>query len=709
MVCGSCGLAVSPSLLAELVHLDEVAQWTRDRRAWLLQQADAGVDASVGATSAGGSAAATTTPHRPPATVGGCLLTAGAFALVAAGIVFTAFAWGSLGDVGRFALLVIAGLVAALAGWSLSRRIPAAATTLAVVGSLLIAVASTFLLAQDSTSSAGLRIAIVVIIGVLGIAGSHVQARRQKGAAVLTGVTSAVLVLVAAAAAPDRGAIELGFTALWWTAAVVLLWSIALFALDLIDRSAPWSWLAGAGLVVASLFTVGGVVTDLDAFASDSDYAPALISGLLLVAACIVLLADRLTRGRWWSMVAAAIALLIASTFAAATSAGFPAARPWSALALVAIAAVLAGGVAHVGVRHTFGATAVVGGDQSSHSSPHAHDIVGVATAAASWVVGGLLAFAVALACATWIAPPDLATDCSYNGCTPTPAFAAWIDDSYPWWRGLIIGVAAAALASGLAFAARRRAIPGGKVLPVVAGTVALLLWIVTATADVQAAFIGTADIRTTLATASITTGLLMIGVVAGFALPSGLVWIGGFTAFMGVQTLWPALEIGDWALAPEVHGLLLAAPLLLAGMVHVLLEEPHHVPTMVSVAPALLAVLILPTLAVVDDTATRWFSSAFGGDADPSGVALSRSVILLVVGGLLAVIGARGKWAGVFWPGLAVVVVLVATQLVDAAAQIPTWITLALVGVLLVVAGARWEWVRLRGRRTRQWAGALR
>jgi hypothetical protein len=128
-----------------------------------------------------------------------------------------------------------------------------------------------------------------------------------------------------------------------------------------------------------------------------------------------------------------------------------------------------------------------------------------------------------------------------------------------------------------------------------------------------------------------------------------------------------------------------------------------------VSVAPALFAVLIPPTLAVVDDTATRWFSSAFGGEADPSGVALSRSVVLLVIGAVLAVIGARGKWAGVFWPGLAVVIVLAVTQLVDAAAQVPTWITLALVGVVLVLAGARWEWVRLRGRRTRQWAGALR
>jgi hypothetical protein len=581
---------------------------------------------------------------------------------------------------------------------------------MAVVGTLLIVVASTFLLAQDSPSSAGLRVVIVIAIGVLGTVGAHVQARRQRGAAVLTGVTSALLVLVSAAAAPDRGALDLSITTLWWVAAIVLLWSICLFILDLVEHSAPWSWLAAAGLVVAALVTVGGVVTDLDAFDSDSAYAPALISGLLLVAACLVLVTDRLTRGRWWSMLAAAVALLIASTFAAATAAGFPAARPWSALALVAISAVLAGGVAHVGARHTFGSGHKnAEGEAPLDHAEHPHDIVGVATAAASWVVGGLLAFAVAMACAAWTNPPELATDCTFNGCTPTPAFAVWIGDSYPWWRGLIIGVAAALLASALAFAARRTSIPGGKVLPVIAGTVATLLWIVTATSDVQAAFIGTADIRTTLATAALTTGLLMIGVVAAFALPSGLVWIGGFTAFMGVQTLWPALDIDDWALAPEVHGLLLAAPLLLAGMAHVLLDEPHHVPTIVSVAPALFAVLIPPTLAVIDDTATRWFSSAFGGEADPSGVALSRSVVLLVIGAALAVIGARGKWAGVFWPGLAVVIVLAVTQLVDAAGQVPTWITLALVGVVLVIAGARWEWVRLRGRRTRQWAGALR
>ncbi|HAS08362.1 MAG TPA: hypothetical protein DCR52_03765, partial [Actinobacteria bacterium] len=74
----------------------------------------------------------------------------------------------------------------------------------------------------------------------------------------------------------------------------------------------------------------------------------------------------------------------------------------------------------------------------------------------------------------------------------------------------------------------------------------------------------------------------------------------------------------------------------------------------------------------------------------------------------VLAIVGGRNHWAGVFWPGVAAVIVISVAQIADVAALLPQWVSLAVVGVGLLIAGARWESVRLRGHRTRQWAGTL-
>jgi hypothetical protein len=73
-----------------------------------------------------------------------------------------------------------------------------------------------------------------------------------------------------------------------------------------------------------------------------------------------------------------------------------------------------------------------------------------------------------------------------------------------------------------------------------------------------------------------------------------------------------------------------------------------------------------------------------------------------------MVVIGGRRGWAGVFWPGAVVLVLLVGAQLIDAASLLPGWVSLAIIGLSLVLAGARWESVRQQGRRTRQWATRL-
>jgi hypothetical protein len=221
-------------------------------------------------------------------------------------------------------------------------------------------------------------------------------------------------------------------------------------------------------------------------------------------------------------------------------------------------------------------------------------------------------------------------------------------------------------------------------------------------------AAVGTPTVPTrTIGIAWVVVGLGGIALAAALRGVPWLVQGPGIVAALGVQLLWSTLDTDGWAWAPEVHGLLLAAPLLLAGMTQVLLD-PKPVPTLAAVGPALSAALLPPTLAVLADTSDRWASALFGGSADPTTEALVRSVVLVVVAAVLVILGARRGWAGVFWPGVAALVLLVAAQLFDAAALLPAWVSLALVGVALVLAGARWEQVRLRGRRTRQWAARL-
>jgi uncharacterized membrane protein len=71
--------------------------------------------------------------------------------------------------------------------------------------------------------------------------------------------------------------------------------------------------------------------------------------------------------------------------------------------------------------------------------------------------------------------------------------------------------------------------------------------------------------------------------------------------------------------------------------------------------------------------------------------------------------LGARQRLAGVFWPALGCLVVVIGAQLVDLADRLPPWIVLTVVGIALVAVGARWESVRRQGRQGRAWTDRLR
>jgi hypothetical protein len=155
--------------------------------------------------------------------------------------------------------------------------------------------------------------------------------------------------------------------------------------------------------------------------------------------------------------------------------------------------------------------------------------------------------------------------------------------------------------------------------------------------------------------------------------------------------------------------GLVLAAPLLAAGLLHAWLAQPRKPSTLITVAPGLIALLAPSTVSVLVDTTDRWFSGLFVGEQPVSTSALARGLSLAVAAAALVVIGARQRWAGVFWPGLVCLVLVVGAQLFDLADRLPPWLVLTGVGVLLVAAGARWETVRAQGRRGRIWAENLR
>jgi hypothetical protein len=393
--------------------------------------------------------------------------------------------------------------------------------------------------------------------------------------------------------------------------------------------------------------------------------------------------------------VAGSCTLLAFGALAAVGAAGPPQARVFAAVALAIVALAIVAWAAHVGRLRRVG---------PARWMP--------VRFIALWVAGALVAAAIGIALAAAPRLPQSAgAICSFAGeCRASGSLVAWAADAYPWWRGLLTAVVALGLSALATVAVRRRAWLG-RGLPVALALVALATWLLQVTASTTAG--GTlapeasaAFPWSTIGVALTVAGAGLIAWIAAAHLVPGHVWIGGATALLGVVALWQ-----DWgvegALTSEIHGVLLAAPLLLAGMTHLLLVEPDP-PTTVSVMPALIAVLLPPTLSVLDDTASRWFTAAFGGDAEPATGPLLRSLLLLIVAALLAVVGGRQGWAGVFWPGLAVLMLLVAAQLVDAATLIPDWIVLAAVGAALVLAGARWEWIARNRRRTGAWLASL-
>ena len=245
---------------------------------------------------------------------------------------------------------------------------------------------------------------------------------------------------------------------------------------------------------------------------------------------------------------------------------------------------------------------------------------------------------------------------------------------------GMVVAVAVAALGGALLLAGVVRA---GSLIGLLPAVPLWATWSVVVLAEVDDAVIGVFALAVSLSV----LGAAWVG--AG---NPGLTWLA-----------WPAAVGGYGAFAllvPETYPTVLEAwtlpAALLLAVAGVVSCRGREASSLEMAAPAL-SVALLPS------AFAAWLSpwvSDVSGEATEHVV---RLVVVLVVGGVLMVVGARQHAAGVLVPAAAAVLVAGTAQLWTGLATLPRWVALALVGVLLVLAGARFEWVRDKAGRARR------
>ncbi len=660
VACRACGRSLPMAALAELAELDSWSSWATSRASWLrdrLMDGDLpaegwsafGADRSVGLPGAprtGGSRPAPAPPRGAPA-AGTVLLAGGAVLLVLAGIAFVAFAWDLLGPVGQLVTLFGLGAAAITTGVRLRDRLPGTATTLGIVGALLVAVSTvaTRSLGVDVVGETGALVAAAV--ASVALAGVGVAVRSRLAAvgevAALAGATLALALL---STAPADDAVPLGDSWAWWAAAVLLLGAVALLLLADELHVRTWPPLAALSLVLGALVLAGyladrGEVTDA---------TRAFVFSVALVGAAVVdvLLARGLPNHR-----------------------REPA---WSAAALVSVTVVV---------------TWVVGVAQADSRSRSAFvllTVVALALWTRRWLTDALK-------------PPLDYVAAAVGASAVGLLVAPWTDD-WAVWQGPVAGLALATVVVGLAEVDPRHERDTGAqgALTLVAASAGLGTWLVAVTSGAPP----TETVRRGIATALILAGAAAWAEALRRRLPAWSVWLPGLAVGAALALL---LETGDLdpAFAPEIYAAVLAAVAGVAGVLTWYLRRPAPTPSLVTIGPALTLALGPTTLAMIDDAFGRWWWSE-----DPGTAYQVRVGALFLVGAVGVVIGAWRRLAGVVAPCAAALLVVTAVQLVELGRYLPQWVSFAVAGALLVAAGARWESVRSLGREGTSWARHL-
>jgi hypothetical protein len=684
--CPSCGFEPAPQLTAELDYLDELETWIGVRRAELAAAARSPEPASTPAYAAP-VAVAPAHPVRSRPSAAGVLLTVGAFALVAAGLAFTAVAWDLLGPLGQLLVLVVVGAGALAAGWLMAGRIPGTANALSVTGVLLLVVAAGFLLSSGSAGPPWVRAGAVAVAGCAGVALGYHQTARQRGAAVVTTSFFAGLATTALALAPWLEAPE-PTGAGWWLCAVLLVAGAAMLGLErlrtrIATPPVPWAGLATTAL---TLGTLAGAVTAADRLDRLMSAVPAPVAAgaILLVGGAALALV-----GRWiqrWSPWIGSLLLVAISALLLLGALGEPPQRLWYAGLAVLLATVLA----------LLAALVDPVGDRPVQGLRHLVRVTSERLATAA--VGAAAALAMA-----WGAAAPLAT-CTgwYDEFCVDASTTAWLRDLHPWWSGVLVGAAAAVLA-GIAVVALRRASRRAPDLPLVAAASLLLGWIALVSSDSSMRGADPDVVVPATAAALVLGGLGTLLVLALARWSTWTLWPAAATASVGVLVGANGHVLVGAAPAPELLGVLLAVPLALAGYLTYRRAGPTT-SSWATIGPALCVALAPSVVRVVGDTLDR----SLGGGAVQTG-SVVREIAVLAAGVLLAAAGARTHRSAVFWPGVAVVSAVVAVTLVDVSTEVPQWVWLSVAGALLMLVGARWEWARRQGHRTREWSATLR
>jgi hypothetical protein len=661
VTCPSCGLSMPVAALSELDSLTSWADWAHARAGWLRARLVAG-DLPAEGWSASGVAMPALTPGlvemppapgtgaaaavRPRPSAGTLLLVGGAVLLVLAGIAFIGFAWELLGPLGQLTTLYLMGALALLAGLRLHARLPGTATTLAVVGVLLVAVSSvaTRVLGADPMGASTALAASVAAAAALAAVGVWIRG-RLKGAGEVGALVGAALVLGLLALAPVDDAVPLGGAWAWWPAVVLLVSGVALLLLAHRFAVLTWPALAALSLFVGSVVLGVFVATEASV---DDPVRPFLAGVVLLATAAFSVLLVRVLPGHRREPALTAAGLVVGAAGVAFVSGEADAvSRPWSALVLLGVAGFAWWARAHLPVS-----------------------LRPVTSTVAAAALGASVGFAVAPWSTDWAA-----------------------------WRGLLAGLVLSAVVVVLAELDRRsentRGIPA-----LVAAAAGLVVWLVAAspgegqtTSD---------DVRWAMVVA------LSLLAVTGWVealrrrLPAWSVWSSGGLLIVALVPLSQLADLSTtWS--PEVHGLALGTVAAAAGVLFWWLRRPAGTPSLVVLGPALALALAPTTIAIVQDATNRW------GYGDPVGTAYQvRVVVLFVVGAGLVAVGVWRRLAGLVVPATMALLVVTGVQLVDLGRFLPQWVSFAVAGGLLVLAGARWEKVRTLGQESSDWVRQL-
>jgi hypothetical protein len=646
--------------LLELAQLSTWGAWVTARRGWLKDRLTDGDLPAEGWSALGGTTPvrlpgasapwsrgprpASTPPSAPPA--GTLLLAGGAILLVLAGIAFAAFAWDLLGPTGQVLTLYALGAATMTAGVRLRVRLPGTATTLAIVGALLVAVSTiaTRLLGVDVIGAAGALAASALAGVALAVAGVTLRSRLPDAGEVAA-LVGAALTLGLLASAPADQALSLGDNWVWWAAVVLLVGGVGLLLLATGLAIGTWPPLAGASLLLGGLALAGHVSDWAQATDADRIFAFALV----LLAAAVV----DVGLARWLP--------------------GRNPAPAWSAAGLAVLASMVAW----------------VGGVSVAEFRPRSAVVLALVCGFTLWTRRML---------PQSLRPGAGLAMSALGGAAVGLAVAPW-SDGWPAWQGPVAGLAFGLMLVVLSewdpHGARNT--PARGALAMLATAAGLGTWLAAVTAGQTIA-----DSRRGVAAALIVVGLSAWAEALRRRLPVWSVWLSVVAGGIGLSLLLETSTL-DTVWRPEAYALALAGAAAVAGGLTWYLRRPSTTPSLVTVGPALTLALAPSTLAVVGQATDRWWY-----EEDLSSAYQARVAALFVVGAIGVAVGAWRHLAGVVAPSAAALLVVAAVQLAELGRFLPQWVSFAVAGVVLVAAGARWESVRTLGRQGRTWARHL-